>query len=440
MAHTFERPFDGRWRNIARTLSASLLCLVGMELYATEEDVLINKINDPDIKTVILQPVDQPQEPAVLSLKNNQQLELIFDDLSNEVRDLSYTFQLCNADWTPNTSLVKTRYIDGFQSDYIQDYGFSFNTLIPYINYRLVFPNDQLSLTKSGNYVVKVFPTGQKDSLLFQQRFMIVENAASISPELRVPSRTSDREYRQEIDFDVNLQNLNLANAYGDVQAAVLQNRRWDNALTGLKPQFVKGNVLSYDYTGKIVFDGNNEYRYFNITSTRFRSEQVKDIYMTPEEIYAVDLAPMPKRSFKEYVFYQDINGQFRIRNVDMEDPLLEADYLEVNFTLPSGGALPGQQIYIFGELTMNRLLPDFQMKYNIEKDAYTATVLLKQGYYNYVYAVSREGTSAADVSEVEGTHFETENEYTILVYYRDRQTQSDRIIGYRRFSTNDQN
>ncbi|HAH58068.1 MAG TPA: DUF5103 domain-containing protein, partial [Bacteroidales bacterium] len=53
-----------------------------------------------------------------------------------------------------------------------------------------------------------------------------------------------------------------------------------------------------------------------------------------------------------------------------------------------------------------------------------------KQGYYNYLYAFLPNGSTKADLSRLEGTHYQTRNRYTILVYYREQGTRFDRLIG----------
>jgi hypothetical protein len=54
----------------------------------------------------------------------------------------------------------------------------------------------------------------------------------------------------------------------------------------------------------------------------------------------------------------------------------------------------------------------------------------MKQGYYNYEYAFLKDGTTDGTASYFEGSHYETENDYMILIYYRNPQDRYDRLMG----------
>ncbi len=62
----------------------------------------------------------------------------------------------------------------------------------------------------------------------------------------------------------------------------------------------------------------------------------------------------------------------------------------------------------------------------------YTWQAYLKQGVYDYEYAFVAKGSRLADSSPVEGSFFETENRYTILVYQRQTGSRYDELIGYK--------
>ncbi|MFI5203904.1 MAG: hypothetical protein ACHQF2_05355, partial [Flavobacteriales bacterium] len=82
---------------------------------------------------------------------------------------------------------------------------------------------------------------------------------------------------------------------------------------------------------------------------------------------------------------------------------------------------------------------PELKMKYDDETGDYTAAVRLKQGYYNYMYVVSKDEKNIPDDVRMEGTHFDTENDYTIIVYYHDLKTNTDLAVGCISFNTHGQ-
>src|SRR5688572_15217735 len=77
----------------------------------------------------------------VLMLNSGDQLELHFDDLDGDVKTYYYTFQLCNADWTPATNLQPFDYIRGFQSVRLNTYRYSSIALIKYTHYQAIIPD-----------------------------------------------------------------------------------------------------------------------------------------------------------------------------------------------------------------------------------------------------------------------------------------------------------
>ena len=399
--------------------------------YNDSGEIFQNKIYDRDIHTVLLNPTGQEMAPPVIQLGHNEQLELQFDDLSSQMRNWNYTIVQCNEDWSLSDQ-QQSMYLQGFYDNPINKYDYSFNTLESYVHFHLDFPNEQLKITQSGNYLLRVYQVGDTSKRAFDIRFMIQEPLLSFDAVVKPPDLVSQRETDQQLNFTIHLNNANVRNPYSDLYVEVLQNRRYDNAKKGLKPQFLKGTDLEYNYSnGETTFQGGNEYRFFNIGSIRFRSEQVHDIVMG-DSLYNVILSPYGSRAFIQYSYYNDIDGRYVIRNSDGTDPTTDADYVKVHFKLPVDAPFTGGSIYVFGDLSFNRFLPEFKMKYVAADHAYERVILLKQGYYDYVYNFLPDGSHAGDVSRIEGTHYITENEYTILVYYRDIAARCDRLIGYK--------
>jgi hypothetical protein len=67
-------------------------------------------------------------------------------------------------------------------------------------------------------------------------------------------------------------------------------------------------------------------------------------------------------------------------------------------------------------------------MRYDTDNGFYVADILLKQGYYDYLYAlVDEEGN--IDLTALEGNWYETDNNYYVLVYLREFGGIYDRLI-----------
>ncbi|MDX5404736.1 MAG: hypothetical protein LPK28_04445 [Bacteroidota bacterium] len=87
--------------------------------------------------------------------------------------------------------------------------------------------------------------------------------------------------------------------------------------------------------------------------------------------------------------------------------------------------------VYVYGGFSNRQLHPVYQMTYDYDVKAYRATILMKQGYHDYMYVVKYDGFPQPRMEPIEGNHWETENEYQILVYNRELGKRYDRLVGY---------
>jgi hypothetical protein len=237
------------------------------------------------------------------------------------------------------------------------------------------------------------------------------------------------RDSKQQLSFSINLSNYRISNPYRNLQLVITQNGRWDNAITALEPKSIQGNTLVYDYEDKTLFGGGNEFRRFDIRSLRYPSEGVNDINSSRRH-WDVFLKADPVRSFHRYVTDDDINGRFMVETHDARDKLLEADYAWVHFHLPMREPLEEGFVYVMGQLTDWHFTEDNKMNYNYGERAYELSLLLKQGYYNYMYATLTDEHTVADIQMTEGNHSFTENDYSIFVYHREPGDLYDRLVG----------
>lgn len=388
------------------------------------------------------------------------QLKLSFDDLDGDAREFIYSVEHCNVDWTPS-GLSEMEYLDGFNEEEIVTFDFSFNTLTEFTNYSVNIPNDDFKLTKSGNYLLKVYDNEDDKTLVFTRRFMVVDPRFLVDADVLLTRMVSKNKTHQEIDFSVTHKGIRVSNPRQEVKVVVMQNGRWDNAIQNIKPQFIKGETLQYFLMNKIVFPAGKEFRFVDLRSLRFRSEKVKAIEEF-DDGYDVTLYTDKERNFIAYNFLRDLNGGFVLGNIDGDynnrvtffdsdsddarrakldllrrqmsenerDNSLESDYANVLFSLQQNQELYDHDVYIFGGLTDWQIKEEFKMNYVERAKAYAADVNLKQGFYNYVYAaVPKKGPKKVDLNMLEGNWFETENQYTILVYYKAFGERYDHLV-----------
>jgi len=388
-----------------------------------------NHIFDQRIKTVQLYKVGWNLSYPIMKLNSDDKLVLNFDLIADQPETYYYTFIHCDKDWK-KSDIFPNDYLKGYAENPVEDYSNSFNTTVSYIHYRLSFPNDRVTISLSGNYILFVYPSDKPEEPVITQRFIITEDAASIKVTAHRPQMTKENNTHQQVDFTVNCTGLSINDPYRNVYAFILQNGRWDNAKRNLKPDFYGNNELKYNsLSDKNIFEGGNEYRYFDIKSIRYQSEYVKKIdFISP--YYNVYLFPSDNREFKPYFYWKDFNGKYYIAFQEGQKPDIEADYVYIYFTLPSDQLISGGNIYISGGLNNWTFDKNNLMTYNPERKEYEGTMLLKQGWYNYEYVFMKDGAIDGTATIFEGSHYETENDYVVLIYYRNPRDRYDRVVG----------
>ena len=258
---------------------------------------------------------------------------------------------------------------------------------------------------------------------------MIIENMININMNIKKATLSTDRKTKHEIDFSINHPNFNIADPFSQIKIVIKQNNKDDNAIRDLLPMYIRNNTLIYDYNEENTFYGNNEFRHFDIKSLRYFSDRVKNI--TKDSInYEVFLYPDFKKTFNNYSIEPDLNGNFYIKSQEARNSDIESEYVNVNFELNSDFITNGD-VYIIGDLNNWKINENYKLEYNFQKNKYEAKVELKQGYYNYHYAINDTSLNYLDVSSIEGTHYQTRNKYQIYVYYKSLNERFERLIGF---------
>ncbi|MDQ3051048.1 MAG: DUF5103 domain-containing protein [Bacteroidota bacterium] len=397
--------------------------------YLRYENFVYNK----NIRTVVLEQANLRLSDPVIELNRPEKLILSFDDLEGDYKNYMYTLIHCDAGWNPS-SLLQNEYLSGFTEDRIINYRTSFNTLQPYTHYEQEIPGREVHPILSGNYLVKVYVEGVPEVPVLTRRMMVLQTRITIEATVHRATIVSDMDTKQEIDFSIFYPGLQVVNPFEDIKVVIQQNSRWDNVISGLRPLFLKDNELDYNYEEENTFNGGNEFRTFDIRTLRMQTQFVQNIIRT-ETGFTVVLTTDQSRSFGRYVTENDINGKFLVKTQDGRDNDLEGEYATVKFTLKHE-ILTNGNFYVFGALSDWRMNPHNKMVYNDDEERYEALLFLKQGYYDYQYVFVPDGALIADETIVEGSHYETENEYNIFVYYKSLGSRYDQLVGFKKLDS----
>ena len=364
-----------------------------------------------------------------MELGTSQRLICKFDHLTADTRNYFYTILHCDADWRPSR-VVSSEYMDGFPENQVNDYSFSINTTIPFVNYRIILPNDQVRMLISGNYLLKVWEDGNKEKPVIIRQFYVTEKMVELTGEIQRATYEGYNGASQQVAFAINHPKLPIVDPLNEIKTVVMQNSRRDNQLSHLKPTYIRQNQLLYEEKSNL-FKGGNEFRNFDTKSLQMNGMGVRSIeYHDP--LFQINLLNDHSLRNEIYRLQNDLNGSRLIKNDHAADSDLESDYMEVHFFLTPPDQVTNDNIYVFGALSDWQCLPANQMIYQPETKLYEATILLKQGFYDYQYVLYNKITKSIDATFLEGSHLETENDYHIFVYYRPFSARYDRLIGYR--------
>ncbi|GAA0756004.1 type IX secretion system plug protein [Psychroflexus lacisalsi] len=356
----------------------------------------------------------------------NETLNLKFDDLTAAENDYYYEIEHYNFDWTPS-KLSKNEYLEGFDNIRLFNFVNSFTTLQPYTHYELSFPNENTrGLKVSGNYMLKIFNSNKE--LLFSRKFIVFENLVNVDIIIRRSRNLTYLDKKQVVNFEVGRDDFIFRNPEQTVNTVVVQNNDFNTAIYDLKPQFTQGNRLIYRYDEESSFWGGNEY--FNFDNKDIRQGTLRIERVELDDLYNSFLYPNFLRAGNVYTFYPDINGAFRINTIQGDDIDIESEYAKVHFTLQNSKDLENGEIHLYGRFN-NYVLDDSTLMKPLESqpNILTNELLLKQGFYNYKYVFLDKNGNFKE-GFISGNHDVTENDYQVIVYYRDIGARFDRVIG----------
>lgn len=406
--------------------SLNWLCIIATQFIFSQ----VAEVNPPDhIKSITFKSnsSDLGELPII---KIGETFYLEFDALTDEEPDFYYKIEHYDYNWKESV-LVKPEFLLGVDNFRIQDYTNSFNTFQMYSHYRLSIPNQQTKRLKvSGNYIISIFDS--YGDLVFSRKFMIYEDIVTPGIAIKRSRDVSNIETTQTVDIEI-ASGPKINNPLQTVKTLIIQNRNLNTAISNLKPQYTIGNKLIYRYIKETAFPAGNEYLFFETKDVRAATSRVQSIAL--EDIYQSYLYTDVARYNLPYTYNPDINGQFKIVAIDRDDVSIEADYVQVHFSLIYPELTNGQHIYVYGNYNNYALKDSNKMTFNVQNGVYQTAMKLKQGFYNYKYVIINKDGSLNE-GAISGDFWQTENNYKVLVYYRDLGARYDRIIGFNEVSS----
>lgn len=401
-----------------KTIIKTILFLCAHTIFSQQNE---EKLPPKNIKTIILKELHSEKQIPVIKLRKT--LQFSFDDINGDEADYYYKIRHCNFDWTTSI-LSKNEYLNGMDNQHIQDYENSFNTLQLYSHYKLQIPNKDVSITKTGNYFLEIYD--DYDELVFSKKFIVYENEVHVNTEIKRSRDLNFINEKQVIQFTIKPKNDFFINPKNTVKTLIFKNNNINNYITNLKPQYTIGKSLIYRYDKEASFWAGNEFFNFDNKNIRGGNINIQSFYL--DELYHNKLYTNTLRKDTPYTYSPDINGGFVTRNLNVENNNTEADYINIHFSLANPQIELNDKIYVIGNFNNYVLNEESEMIFNPNKNLYENTSLIKQGFINYKFISIKNGK--IDHSQIDGNFYQTENEYTVLVYYKKLEDRYDRVVG----------
>lgn len=412
-----------------RRLQQIFIFIIGSFTVCNAAAQNVERVYKPFIRTAQLYVAGNQQSVPIVGLNTGDRLELEFDDMEGSLKSYYYTYVLCDYNWKP-VDLSPFDFMKGFTQNRITTYRYSSIALTRYTHYQAFLPDKNSYPTKSGNYLLKVFIDGDTSKLAFTKQMMVFDQKAAVSGQVVQPLSAQLFNTHQKLRMSVNISGINTFSAAQQVKMVILQNNRWDIAQRDIPPTFVRGNMLEYNTEDRAIFPGGKEWRWLDLRSFSLQSDRV-DHADYKKDRTDMFLKTDIDRNGQRYVYFPDYDGMFNIVTYESVNPFWQGDYATVHFSLATvdGEPYPKRNVYLAGGFTGYELSDKWKMNFNEETHLYECNAFMKQGYYNYTY-ITVDQDDPSKRTELEGNYWETENNYTILLYYKGFSDRTDQLIG----------
>lgn len=385
-----------------------------------------HEILSDNIRTLQVVANNRWTEMPIISLSHpGEYINIDFDELSHDYHRYTYHVSHCDANWNVDEGLFENEYLSGFNDERIEDFEYSINTNTLYTHYHISLPNEKTRIKMSGNYAVTITDDDSGEAVL-TARFHVCENTMGCSMKTRTDTDFDIRGRHQQIEMELSFGDIKVTDPTRQIKTTVIQNGNTATAVRNSPWQYTSINGLKWEHCKQLVFNGGNEYRRFEVLDVDHPTLGIDHMAWDGTNVNAFLFLDEPRLN---YIYDEDTNGSFFIRNSDNTETNTTTDYVIVHFSLKTGEKLNGN-IYISGDWTYGLLTEEYKLKWNEESKTYTAAIPLKQGYYSYKYLfIPYYSNNRIDEVPTEGSFYETENQYTSLVYFKGPTDRTDRLV-----------
>ena len=409
-------------------LATMLRLLTAMPCLLTTPMTARNVVYDPQVKSLQAVVNNDWLSPAVMRLDTDDVLHIGFDELSHQYNRYIYKVEHCEADWSPSEELFESNWMEGFNNNPIDTYEHSVNTTFAYTHYSLDIPNSMMRLKMSGNYRLHIYKNGDEEQEVATVDFRVTEQSMPLTLTATTNTDIDTNLSHQQVSVALVHQGFRIVNPEEQIRLVVMQNGREDNLRQNLKPTIIGPGMMEWTHHKGLIFDAGNEYHKFEILDVSHPTMGIETIHWDNDE-RVFEAAPFINEPRPHYLYDEDADGAFYIRNSDNWENNTTSDYVWVNYRLRSP-QLPEGSIVIDGQWTTDSEPRNYEMTYDDAQQLYTARLLQKQGYYSYQY-LWRHADGTTGILPSEGSFYQTENRYQAFVYFRGIGDSTWRLTAY---------
>lgn len=362
--------------------------------------------------------------PAVMTLGSSDVLNISFDELSHDYIRYTYHIDHCEADWSLSEGIFESDYLRGFNDNVIDDFETSVNTTVLYTHYTFSIPNDRCRLTLSGNYRLTI--CDEDGNAAATVDFMVAEKTMTLGLGVTTNTDIDVRGSHQQVLLTLNYDNVDVTNPEEQLYTVVMKNDCPEEVRINVKPDIKNNKGMQWNHCRDLIFDGGNEYYKYEVLDVSHATLGLESVTWDGEYFNAWVNTTKPRSN---YLYDEDADGAFYIRNSDNIDNDITSDYIFVHYRHKSPLLTKGLRVE--GRWTSDADKTFYDMNYDGAEEMYYTEVLQKQGYYSYRYVmVDENGAISAPYNE--GSFYQTENRYQGYVYFKGRGERTWRLVAYR--------
>ncbi len=406
----------------------SFLCVL-FSLMSTTQSVAQTQAHDSRVQSLMVTPTgtNELRLYPYYYLNSGEGVQVSFDMMGDESMTLGYKVRHSDHNWQLSP-ISPAEAVSGFLENEMDLPRVSRATLVNYVHYELSLPNADCTPKISGNYLLHIYNVYEPEKTLLTVAFRVVEPLVSITGESTSVTYADVHGRYQQVNVAVDLKGLRVLYPSEELTVVIGQNGREACMQSLSKPSGIAGSIITYDQHSGALFPATNIYRKAEMLSDSYNGMGVYRSY-TRGGRYVMELYADKNRARLPYQYEQNNFGRRIIRSTDTSESATEGEYYEVIFSLESE-ELPGR-VYLAGQAFDFMPMSERELHYDRAEQIYTRSLMLKQGYINYLYFLcSGDGDMLSYTAWTEGNHYETPNLYTVFLYTYAPADIYERLIG----------